>query len=63
MAPVQTGLDQLEVLRLLDNNDDEAVVTHREQLTGGQLSGLGQGRWCLRLAQPVRVNALFTGCY
>jgi hypothetical protein len=56
---VQTGLDQLEVLQLLA---DQTSAVH-QQLLGGRLTGLGQGRWYFHLAQPVRVNAFFTGCY
>jgi hypothetical protein len=56
VKPVETGLDQLSVLRQL-----EAGVTSTQPVLGGQLIGLGEGRWYLRLSQPLRVNALFTG--
>ena len=60
VKPVQTGLDQLEVLRLLDT--EESIVVS-QPMTGGQLLGLGEGRWYFRLQCPVKVNALFTGSY
>jgi hypothetical protein len=59
VKPVQTGLDQLEVLRLLEADE----VSCTQSLVGGQLCGLGEGRWYLRLHHPLRVNALFTGSY
>jgi hypothetical protein len=58
VKPVETGLDQLSVLRQL-----EAGVTSTHPVLGSQLIGLGEGRWYLRLSQPLRVNALFTGSY
>ncbi len=58
VKPVETGLDQLSVLRQLEAGD-----TSTQSVLGGQLIGLGEGRWYLRLSQPLRVNALFTGSY
>ena len=58
--PVQTGLDQLEVLRLLEENSD---LQHTETCQAGSLVSLGQGCWLVALTSPLSVSAVFTGSY
>lgn len=58
--PVQTGLDQLEVLRLLEENGD---LQHVETCQAGSLVSLGQGCWVVALTSPLSVSTVFTGSY
>ena len=53
--PVQTGLDQLEVLRRLEECEDLEA--------GTRLVSLGQGCWLLPLTSPLSVYTVFTGSY
>jgi len=55
VRPVQTGLDQLAVLR-------EQPITSIE-IPGSILHGFGQGQWLLNFDQELEVMALFSGCY
>jgi len=59
VRPLQTGLDQLEVLRRLE--DIEEPLT--ENIQAGTLLSLGQGCWLLTLTSPLSVSAVFTGSY
>jgi len=55
VKPVQTGLDQLAVLR-------GQPITSVE-IPGGILHGFGQGQWLLNFDHELEVMALFSGCY
>jgi len=55
VRPVQTGLDQIQVLR-------EQPVTSIG-IPGGTLAGFGGGRWLLSLDKGVVVQGVFSGGY
>lgn len=55
---VQTGIDLLEILVLLQGEEKPATV---EELDLGTLSYLGKGRWYLALKDAVTCDATFKG--
>ena len=59
VRPVQTGLDQLEVLRRLEKCEDLDTAT----IQAGNLVSLGEGCWVVALTSPLSVASLFTGSY
>ena len=59
VRPVQTGLDQLDVLLAVSQGGGGGGT----RCEGGSLMGLGRGRWVIRLDQPLEVKCLYTGGY
>ena len=59
VRPVQTGVDQLEVLRRLEKcqHPDSATIQ------AGHVVSLGEGCWAVTLNTPLSVASLFTGSY
>ena len=55
VRPVQTGLDQLQVLR------EQPVTTI--DIPGGTLAGFGGGRWLVSMDKGVAVQGVFSGSY
>eukprot|EP00092_Neocalanus_flemingeri_P004005 GFUD01004311.1.p1 GENE.GFUD01004311.1~~GFUD01004311.1.p1 ORF type:complete len:527 (+),score=133.15 GFUD01004311.1:142-1722(+) len=55
VRPVQTGLDQLQVLRAMEQPETSLDIP------GGTLAGFGAGRWLLSLDRSVEVQAVFSG--
>ena len=57
VRPVQTGLDQLQVVRVI-----EQPVTLLN-IPGATLAGFGGGRWLVSLDRGVEVQAVYSGGY
>jgi len=57
VRPFQTGLDQLQVLR------DVEQPLKTLDIPGGTLAGLGDGRWLVRMDKRVEVMGVFSGAY
>lgn len=57
--PVQTGVDQLEVLRQLETTDQRETVTFQE----GSVTKSGNSGWVITLNSPIKVSSLYTGSY
>ena len=55
VRPVQTGLDQVQVLR------EQPVTTI--DIPGGTLAGFGGGRWLVSMDKGVVVQGVFSGGY
>ena len=62
VRPVQTGVDQLEVLRRLERLENSP---HPDWATiqAGNVASLGEGCWAVALTSPLSVAAIFTGSY
>ena len=58
VRPVQTGVDQLDVLSQLNRGDHTS-----HNIEGANLTGVGQGRWIIKFDVPLRVQCLYTGGY
>ena len=58
--PVQTGVDQLELLRTLEANDQPVRVSFQE---GSVISLDQKGSWVISLNRPITVTSVFTGSY
>ena len=58
--PVQTGVDQLELLRTLEANDQPERVSFQE---GSVISLDQKGAWVISLNRPITVTSVFTGSY
>ena len=59
VRPVQTGLDQLEVLRRLEKCEDLDTAA----IQAGTVLSLGEGCWVVALTSPLSVATVFTGSY
>lgn len=61
VKPVQTGVDQLEVLAGVARG--QCGQCH--SINGGQavVAGVGDGQWIIALQTPVSFNCIFTGGY
>ena len=62
VRPVQTGVDQLEVLRRLEVLENSSHPDWTS-IKGGNVVSLGEGCWALALTSPLSVGAIFTGSY
>ena len=58
--PVQSGLDQLQIIDLQLQNEPGKFVAVVES---GNIIDWGQGRYYLELNYPIICQALFTGQY
>ena len=60
VAPVQTGLDLLDILALQQGGQSGEVV---EEMELGSLTYYGEGRWLLSLREPICAPACFSSFY
>ncbi|CAL8272948.1 unnamed protein product [Lota lota] len=60
VEPVQTGLDLLDILVLLQSGQQGELV---EEMELGSLLYLDKGRWLLTLREPISVQACFSSFY
>ncbi|CAL8284980.1 unnamed protein product [Boreogadus saida] len=60
VQPVQTGLDLLDILVLLQSGQQGELV---EEMELGSLVYLDKGRWLLTLREPISVQACFSSFY
>ena len=59
VRPVQTGLDQLEVLGLVSRGQHGQC----HQVSGALVSGLGEGRWIIGLQSHLTFDCIYTGSF
>ncbi|XP_034566591.1 uncharacterized protein cnp [Notolabrus celidotus] len=60
VEPVQTGLDLLEILALLEEGQQGEL---KEEMELGSLTYYGSGRWLLSLREPICAPACFSSYY
>ncbi|TNN85989.1 2',3'-cyclic-nucleotide 3'-phosphodiesterase [Liparis tanakae] len=60
VAPVQTGLDLLQILALQQDGQQGELI---EEMELGSLTYYGEGRWLLALREPICAPAIFSDFY
>jgi len=60
VAPVQTGLDLLQILALQQEGQQGELI---EEMELGSLTYYGEGRWLLALREPICTTAIFSDFY